>query len=271
MRCLLQFEQHRDAQQRASGVGVPEPKVAHQFRGSGLRVLDPLRVLLHQMMELKLNRIGFALTSVAGVLIALSTAPASLGFAPDAVAQQQAPSAARRPAANVQAGTFRVDPNHTQVLWSVDHMGFSRLYGMVGGMSGTLEIDPARLSQARVAIDIPLSGLTVTSPGFARHLQTVELFDVSRFPTARFVSRTVRVRGQQATITGDLTLRGVTRPLVLETRFYGAGPNPMSQARTIGFSATAQLRRSDFGLGYAVPAVSDIVQLQITAAFERAG
>ena len=222
-------------------------------------------------MEQVMNRIGIALTGAAGVFVALSAAQASISFSPDAVAEQQRPAAARASAAAVQPGTYRLDPNHTQVLWSVDHMGFSRLYGMVGGMSGSLQIDPARLSQARLAVDIPLSGLTVTSAGFAGHLQTADLFDAAQFPTARFVSRTVRVRGQQATITGDLTLRGVTRPVVLETRFYGAGPNPMSQAQTIGFSATGELKRSEFGLGLAVPAVSDAVKIEITAAFEKAG
>jgi polyisoprenoid-binding protein YceI len=140
---------------------------------------------------------------------------------------------------------------------------------MVGGMSGSLELDPARPRQARVAIDIPLSGLTVTSPGFAKHLQQADLFDTAKFPTARFVSREVRVQGQAATIVGDLTLRGVTKPLTLNARFGGGGANPMNKKQTVGFSATGTLKRSDFGLGLAVPAVSDEVRLEITAAFER--
>jgi polyisoprenoid-binding protein YceI len=194
----------------------------------------------------------------------------SIAAAAIAVAQPAAPPAARQPAtAAVQSGTYAVDPDHTQVIWSVDHMGFSRLYGMVGGMTGTLQLNPARPQQAALQIDIPLSGLTVTSPGFAKHLQTPDLFDTAKFPTARFVSRQVAVRGEQATITGDLTLRGITKPLVLRARLHGAGANPMSKAQTVGFSAEGELKRSDFGLGYAVPAVSDTVKLEITAAFEK--
>lgn len=181
----------------------------------------------------------------------------------------QTSSQPRAAAARVQAGTYQVDPNHTQVIWSVDHFGFSRLYGMVGSMSGTLTIDPARPSAAKVAIDIPLSGLTVTSAGFGKHLATGDLFDTAKFPTARFVSRSVTVNGTQATIAGDLTLRGVTKPLTLAARLHGAGANPMSKKQTVGFSATAKLKRSDFGLGFAVPAVSDEVNLEITAAFEK--
>jgi len=197
---------------------------------------------------------------LAGTLsIAAAAAPAAQSSAP-----------ARSAVSAVQAGTYDADPSHTQVIWSVDHMGFSRLYGMVGAITGTLRIDPARPQQAAVQIDIPLSGLTVTSPAFGKHLQTPDLFDTAKFPTARFVSRNVAVGGQQATITGDLTLRGVTKPLTLRAHFHGAGTNPMSKAATIGFSAEGELKRSDFGLGYAVPAVSDTVKLEITAAFEKA-
>ena len=200
---------------------------------------------------------------------------ATLGLAATASATatiqpKSQPSAATKAAAStIQAGRYTVDANHTQVIWSVDHFGFSRLYGMVGAMSGTLDIDPARPGAAKVAIDIPLSGLTVTSPGFAKHLATADLFDTAKFPTARFVSRSVTVRGTQATIAGDLTLRGITKPLTLDARLHGAGANPMNKKPTVGFDATATIKRSDFGLGYAVPAVSDQVKLEITAAFER--
>jgi polyisoprenoid-binding protein YceI len=186
-----------------------------------------------------------------------------------AIAAQPKAQPATAAAAKVQAGTYAVDPDHTQVIWSVDHFGFSRLYGMMGGMSGTLELDPKRPAATKVVIDIPLSGLTVTSPGFAKHLATADLFNTAKFPTARFVSRSVTVRGTQATIAGDLTLRGVTKPLTLAARLHGAGANPMNKKQTVGFSATTTLKRSDWNLGYAVPAVSDEVKLEITAAFER--
>src|SRR5665647_2207487 len=102
-------------------------------------------------------------------------------------------------------------------------MGFSRLYGLVGQLTGPLEIDPAHPVAAVVQIDIPISGLRVTTPAFAEHLQTPDLFEIAKYPTARFVSRTVAVKGEAATITGDLTLHGVAKPVVLQARFYGAG------------------------------------------------
>lgn len=183
-----------------------------------------------------------------------------------AVAAAQVPAAAVQA---VQAGEYKADPNHTQVIWSVDHMGFSRLTGMVGQITGSLKIDPAKPAAATVQVDLPLSGLSVTAPAFAHHLTTPDLFDTAKFPTAQFVSTSVTVNGQQAKIAGDLTLRGVTKPVVLDARLHGAGANPMSKALTVGFSATTTLKRSDFGLGYAVPAVSDDVKLEINAAFEK--
>ena len=192
---------------------------------------------------------------------------AALLASPVAAQAPTAPSAAAAKA--VVAGTYKADPHHTQVVWSVDHLGFSRLYGMVGQITGQLTLDPAKPQTATLAVDIPLSGLSVTSSRFATHLASPDLFDTAKFPTARFVSRTVTVNGQSATITGDLTLHGVTKPVVLDARFYGAGVNAMSKAQTVGFSATAKLKRSDFGLGYAAPAVSDEVSLEIAAAFEK--
>lgn len=217
-----------------------------------------------------MRKLNLSLASALCLTAAVAVAQTTTGT-PGSNNAAQVSGARPDTAALVQAGTYNVDPAHTQVIWSVDHMGFSRLSGMVGSMSGTLEIDPARLAEAKVVIDIPLSGLTVTSSGFATHLQTPDLFDAAKFPAGRFVSRAIAVRGQQARITGDLTLRGMKKPIVLEAQFYGAGPNPMSKAQTVGFSARGQLKRSDFGLGYAVPAVSDVVELQIAAAFEKSG
>ncbi|MFN3945636.1 MAG: YceI family protein [Allosphingosinicella sp.] len=216
-----------------------------------------------------MSRTSIALAGFASVIAALGAGQLASQIGSGIALAQVAPSATDG-AAQTPAGTYRLDADHTQVLWSVDHFGFSRLYGMVGSMSGTLELDPARVAQSRLQVDIPLSGLTVTSDGFAEHLTTPDLFDVARFPVARFVSRRVEVRGEEATITGDLTLRGRTRPVVLEARLYGAGSNPMNRAQTVGFSARGQLKRSEFGLGYAAPAVSDLVELEITAAFEKA-
>lgn len=203
----------------------------------------------------------------SGPLLALS---AALLLAAPVAAQAPSGPPGRADVSRVTGGTYKVDPNHTQVIWTVDHMGVSPLSGMFGAMSGTLTLDPARPAAARLEIEIPLTGLTTTSEGFGKHLRTPDFFDAGKFPTARFVSTSVRPQGTKAVIAGNLTLHGVTKPVVLQAAFVGAGPNPMSKAENLGFTATTTLKRSDWGLGYGVPVVGDQVRLQITGAFEKA-
>ncbi len=168
----------------------------------------------------------------------------------------------------VTAGTYKVDTNHTQVTWSVNHLGFSMLAGQFGASGGQAVIDPARPSAAKVDVTFDVRELSVTSAPFATHLKSKDFFDVAAHPTARFVSRSVAVRGDRAVVTGDLTIKGITRPVTLNATFVGAGPNPRSKKTNFGFRATGVINRSDFGLGMAAPAVSDRVDLQINAAFE---
>lgn len=200
------------------------------------------------------------------VVVALTVIALGLGTA-------QAQQAAQRPGqpdvARVTGGIYDVDANHTQVLWSVDHLGFTPLSGMFGRMSGTLTLDPKAPNAAKLAITIPMEGLVVTSPRFAEHLASDEFFDAAKFPTATFTSTRVAARGTEATIEGELTLHGVTRPVTLEARFIGAGYNPQHKAENVGFTATARVLRSDFGLGEAVPMVSDEVTLTIVGAFKK--
>lgn len=171
--------------------------------------------------------------------------------------------------ARVTAGTYQVDANHTQVIWTVDHLGISPLSGMFGKIGGTLVIDPKAPDAAKLDITLPMAGLTVTSVPFAQDLASAEFFDTATFPSASFTSTRVTANGATARIEGELSLHGMTRPVVLEASFVGAGFNPMHKAEEIGFTATGTLKRSEFGLGAAVPAVSDEVQLRIVGAFSK--
>ena len=181
----------------------------------------------------------------------------------------------------VSGGHYTVDPHHTLVEWSVDHLGFTPYYGIFGDSTGTLDIDPKRPEQTRVAVTIPIAKVTVASPGLKQHLLKPPAtqggkpdFFGSAPGDARFVSTTVRVIGDtQAEMTGNLTLNGVTRPVTLQVRFHGAGtlPSMMGGGESIGFEATGTLKRSDFGLDFSIPLVSDQVDLKIAAAFVKPG
>jgi polyisoprenoid-binding protein YceI len=185
-----------------------------------------------------------------------------------------APVAAQMPGAaevsRMTAGTYQVDPSHTQVTWKVNHMGFSMLQGQFGASGGTLTLDPAKPAAAKVEISFDMTQLTTTAPAFTKHLNSPDFFDTAKFGTARFVSTSVTPGANNtATIAGNLTVKGITKPVTLQAHLIGAGSNPMNKKLNVGFHATAKIKRSDFGAGMAAPVVSDDVDLEINAAFVK--
>src|SRR5690606_27914563 len=123
--------------------------------------------------------------------------------------------------------TYTVDTDHTQIAWGVNHLGFNVYYGIFGGTTGTLTLDPANPASASVSLTIPIDKVTTTSEQLNAHLKTADFFDTTKFPTATFKSTRITVDGLGAKIAGDLTIKGITKPVVLDARFTGAGPNPM--------------------------------------------
>lgn len=190
-------------------------------------------------------------------------------------AQMQVPGS-RNPAL-VTAGTYKVDPGHTMVVWTVDHLGFTPYTGIFGNVTGTLVLDPKNPAAAKVDVTIPVSQVTTASAGLTAHLLKpapaggkADFFGAAP-ADARFVSHHVMVKGTKATIHGDLTLNGVTKPVTLQAEFYGAGKMPamMGGKQGLGFTAQGTIKRSEFGVGYGIPMVSDAVTLKIYAGFEK--
>jgi polyisoprenoid-binding protein YceI len=170
----------------------------------------------------------------------------------------------------VQAGTYNVEPVHTRVLFSVLHLGFTHYYGDFTGVSGKLILDPKNPGADSVQVSIPTASVSTTNPTLDGELKGGQWLDAAADPAITFVSTKVTRTGPKtATIEGNLTLHGVTRPLSLDATFNGAGPNPLSHKYTAGFDAIGHLNRSDFGVKKYVPLVSDNVDLIISAAFER--
>ena len=177
----------------------------------------------------------------------------------------------------VAAGTYAADPGHTMVVWEVDHFGFSKYSGIFGDVTGTLVIDPANPAAAKVDVTIPVAKVTTASAGLTGHLLRAgkdggkpDFFGPAP-ADAKFVSTSVVLDddGDEAKVTGNLTLNGVTKPMTLDVDFHGAGANPYNKKATIGFSAETTIKRSDFGIAFGIPAVSDAVELEIHAAFEK--
>ena len=194
------------------------------------------------------------------------------------VVAQNAPTVPGAPdKARVAAGTYAADAGHTMVVWKVDHFGFSDYTGIFGDVTGTLVIDPANPAAAKVDVTIPVAKVTTASSGLTSHLLRAgkdggkpDFFGPAP-ADAKFVSTSVVPDddGDEAKVTGNLTLNGVTRPVTLEVEFHGAGDNPFNKKATVGFEAEGKIRRSDFGITYGIPMVSYEVELKIHAAFEK--
>lgn len=210
-------------------------------------------------------------------ILAPAAAIVALGGIAGLNAQNQPSQLPGQPdASRVVAGTYAVDGGHTLVQWSVDHFGFNPYYGLFGDVEGTLQLDPANMYAAKLDVTVPITSLAVVSDGLREHMLRAgkdggkpDFFGAAPAP-ARFVSTQVRRTGErQAQIAGNLTLNGVTKPVTISAEFTGAGDNPMNKKPTVGFTGTTTIKRSEFGMDYAVPMVGDEVKLNITAAFER--
>lgn len=200
------------------------------------------------------------LSLAAGLLSAFF----SLASAGLALAQQVA---SPNPA-SVKAGTYTIEPYHTQAGFSVSHFGFTNFYGVFSGASGSLVLDPAKPSAAKLEVTIPIQSVQTTSAQLDGMLKGDQWFDAAKFPTATFTSTKVVLSGKDsAVIAGNLTLHGVTKAITLEAHFVGAGVNPLDKSFTAGFEATGTIKRSDFGVSTYVPLIGDDVRLTIAGAF----
>lgn len=195
----------------------------------------------------------------------LATLFALVPFAP-ALAQ----SPATHDAAKVEAGTYAVDPNHTQVVFSVSHMGFSNYTGTFSGAAGELTLDPKTASASALKVSVPVASVMTTSGKLDEELRSAQWLDAAQYPTMTFVSTKVMPMGKgKAKVTGDLTIHGMTKPTTLEVSFVGAGANPLDKKYTVGFEAKADIKRSDFGVKTYVPLIGDTLHLSIAGAFEQ--
>lgn len=170
----------------------------------------------------------------------------------------------------VQAGAYKLDASHGKITWSVDHLGFSTYVGQFVNASAELTLDPANPSASSLTATIPLTEVDSNNDGLDAHLQTADFFDTANHPVATFVSRSVTVDADdssEATVVGDLTLRGVTRPVTMEVDFNQAGVSMGSYKA--GFDGEATIKRSDFGISYGLPVLGDEVTLHIEGEFIR--
>jgi polyisoprenoid-binding protein YceI len=169
------------------------------------------------------------------------------------------------PLALAQTSTWVSDPAHSEVDFSITHLSVSKVHGRFGKVAATIAYNEADVTRSTVTATIGVDTVDTGEDKRNAHLKSPDFFDVATFPTATFTSTSVAKSGGKLTITGNLTLHGVTRPVVLEAE-GPTGPVPgMDHKPHAGFSATTTLSRSAFGIGANFPAamVGDEVKLDI--------
>ena len=163
------------------------------------------------------------------------------------------------------AAIYTIDGNHTQVQFTYQHMGFSHLSGRLNQASGSFDFDPAKPARSSIDVQIPMASLSTGVPKLDAHLSSPDFFDVEKFPTASFKSNKVTVLGKgKLKVAGELTIHGVTRPIVLDVTINKTGEHPMRKVAAAGFDASATIKRSDFGVGGMVPMIDDQVKLSMS-------
>lgn len=160
---------------------------------------------------------------------------------------------------------YAMDPQHTHIGLTWNHLGFSETRARFDLFEGRLILDEEDPTRSRVEVTIPIDSLNTNVARLDEELFGPEFFDLATFANARFTSTEVVMTGEAtADVHGDLSIRGITRPVVLAVRLNRLADHPMSGKRAAGFTAEAVIRRSDFGITKFVPMVSDEVRLFIS-------
>ena len=171
---------------------------------------------------------------------------------------------------NLAKGSYNLDPQHTSVLFKINHMGLSTFVGRFDQVNASLEFDPKDIANAKLSAVINIASIDVNNKGLEESLRGSSWFDADKYPQAFFTTSSVKViDAKRAQFSGPLTLHGVTRPIVIEVVFNGGANNLLTGHYTLGFSATARFKRSAFAMDYLIPLVADEVDIEVFAEFQQ--
>jgi len=168
----------------------------------------------------------------------------------------------------IPSGTYAVDRSHTYVSFSYFHQGLSYPLLRATSIDGELELDNTELGNSTVSIAVDVDSIRTNLDYFDKELASRKFFHAEKYPHITFATHSYRPRNDSSgELSGFITIRGITKPIVLSVSINGAMQHPMLKTPVIGFSATGSLRRSDFGLDRFVPMVADQVHISIEAEF----
>ena len=167
------------------------------------------------------------------------------------------------PLGSALAAGYTVDPGHTYVSFAINHLGFSTMRGKFNEQSGKLEYDAAA-RKASVTIEINAASIDTGHDKRDEHLRSPDFLNVVENPTITFQSTDTEWSGDKlSSVTGDLTIMGVSKPVTLSVTAIHCGVHPFNKKELCGFDATASIQRSEFGVNYGVPAIGDTMELDI--------
>jgi len=164
------------------------------------------------------------------------------------------------------ADTYKIDTAnaHAFIEFKIQHLGFSWLLGRFNKFDGEFVLDESNVANSRVKVTIDVASLDSNHAERDQHLRSKDFFDVAKFPTASFVStKIVKTGDKSADITGDFTLKGITKPVTLKATYVGGGKDPWGGFRQ-GFEATTQLTLKDFGIDYNLGPAAEVAQIYIS-------
>ncbi len=170
--------------------------------------------------------------------------------------------------AKAPAGTYELEKGHASITFKAMHLGYAHYAMRFNDFDATLNLDPTAPEKSTLNVTIIPASLDSHNQQLTQHTSGKDFFDIEKYPTITFTStRIEKTSANTGKITGDLTMHGVTKPIVLDATFNGGGQHPMMKKYDIGFSATTSVKRSDFGMGYGIDMVSDVIPVEIEAEF----
>jgi len=234
-----------------------------------------MRILLLSASALVLAACGAASTDSAPPAAAPETTVAEVTAAPEAEAPELPP-----------AGVYDMDPTHASLTWKISHFGLSNYTARFTGLSGTIAFDPEDLSKSMLDVSVDPASVETDYPAdfkathpdspydtFDQEIsEDAAYFNSGEFPQITFKSTDIKTTGANTgTVTGDLTFRGITKPVTLDVTYNGTATFPWApDAPRMGFSASGSLKRSDFGMDFMIPQLGDEIELLIEAEFQKA-
>ncbi|HEY5741996.1 MAG TPA: YceI family protein [Terrimicrobiaceae bacterium] len=164
---------------------------------------------------------------------------------------------------SLQAETFKIDPVHSSVIFSVKHLGVSNVYGRFNDVSGKVVLDKSDASKSSIEVTIPVESIDTRNQKRDQHLKSPDFFNAKQFPVIVFKSKEVKGSGETYQVTGDLTLHGVTKPLSLEIKDVVEGKEMEGESRG-GGETHFTIKRSDFGMDFMQGPVGDEVKVMLS-------